>query len=187
MPDEPFFLKFNPYHRPTTLDCGATLPDYRLRFVADAGLDDQKLFAELADDEFVIRASHMERIVDVYNERLNRWERETLQDLVDVVWFTHTFHVTFTHAQKTRLATIKVDWFPIRLPTTHQRLWALVAYDVTMGRTLILLTNAPLHSVNEAVVFTMTGVYGHGLNIAIALIRNKASMLKICGYTRWNA
>jgi hypothetical protein len=126
------------------------LPDYRLRFVADAGLDDQKLFAALADDEFVIRASHLERSVEVYNERLDRWEPESLQDLVDVVWFTHTFHVTFTHARKNRLATIKVGWFPLRLPTTHQRLWALVAYDVTMDRTLVLLTNVPLHSVNDA-------------------------------------
>lgn len=126
------------------------LPDYRLRFVADAGLDDQKLFAALADDEFVIRASHLERIVEVYNERLDRWERESLQDLVDVVCFSHTFHVTFTHARKSRLATIKVGWFPLRLPTTHQRLWALVAYDVTMDRTLVLLTNVPLQSVNAA-------------------------------------
>ena len=30
------------------------LPEYRARYVADAGLDDQKLFAELAQDEFVI-------------------------------------------------------------------------------------------------------------------------------------
>jgi hypothetical protein len=125
------------------------LPDYRLRFVTDAGLDDQKLFAELADDEFVIRASHLERIVEVYNERLDRWERESLQDLVDVVWFTHAFHVSFNHARKTRPATIKVGWFPIRLPTTQQRLWALVAYDVAMDRTLVLLTNVPLHSVKE--------------------------------------
>ena len=126
------------------------LPDYRLRFVTDAGLDDQKLFAELADDEFVIRASHLERVVEVYNERLDRWERESLQDLVDVVWFTHAFHVSFNHARKTRLATIKVGWFPLRLLTTQQRLWALVAYDVAMDRTLVLLTNVPLHSVKEA-------------------------------------
>ncbi len=126
------------------------LPEYRLRFVTDAGLDDQKLFAELADDEFVIRASHLERLVEVYNERLDRWEPESLQDLVDVVWFTHTFHVTFTHARKTRPATIKVGWFPLRLPTTLQRLWALIAYDVAMDRTLVLLTNVPLNSVNEA-------------------------------------
>lgn len=126
------------------------LPEYRARYVADAGLDDQKLFAELAQDEFVIRASHLERLVEVYNERLDRWETETLQDLVKVVLFTHTFHVTFTHARKTRWATIKIGWFRLRLPTTHQLLWALVAYDVALERTLVLLTNVPLDSVKEA-------------------------------------
>lgn len=125
------------------------LPDYRLRFVADAGLDDQKLFKELAKDEFVIRASHLERLVEVYNDRLDRWESESLQDLVDVVPFTHTFYVTFTHARQTRLATINIGWFRLRLPTTHQPLWAVVAYEAALDRTLVLLTNVPLHSVKE--------------------------------------
>jgi hypothetical protein len=39
------------------------LPDYKRRYVGDAGLDDQKLFALLGQDEFVIRASHLERLV----------------------------------------------------------------------------------------------------------------------------
>jgi hypothetical protein len=37
------------------------LPDLRRRYVGDAGLDDQKLFATLSQNEFVIRASHLER------------------------------------------------------------------------------------------------------------------------------
>lgn len=86
------------------------LAGYRLRFVADAGLDDQKFFTQLAQDEFVIRASHLERLVEVYNERLDRWELERLQDLVDVVLFSHTFKVSFTHARKQRLAIINVGW-----------------------------------------------------------------------------
>ena len=126
------------------------LSDDRVRYVADAGLDDQKLFAELADDEFVIRASHLERLVEVYNDRLDRWELEHLQDLVQVVLFTHTFHVTFTHARKNRFATIKIGWLPLRLPTTHQHLWALVAYEEALDRTLVLLTNVPLNSVCQA-------------------------------------
>jgi hypothetical protein len=125
------------------------LPEYRARYVTDAGLDDQKLFAELAQDEFVIRATHLERLVEVYNERLDRWETETLGDLVKVVLFTHTFHVSFTHARKTRWATIKIGWFRFRLPATHQLLWAVVAYEATLDRTLVLLTNVWLHSVKE--------------------------------------
>jgi hypothetical protein len=126
------------------------LSGYRVRYVTDAGLDDQKLFAELADDEFVIRASHLERLVEVYNDRLGRWERESLQALVEVTLFTHTFRVTFTHARKKRRATIKIGWYALRLPKTHQRLWALIAYDPAQDRTLVLLTNVPLDSI-EAV------------------------------------
>lgn len=126
------------------------LPDYPVRYVTDAGLDDQKLFAALADDEFVIRAAHLERLVEVYNDRLDRWELEPLQELVEVVLFTHTFHVTFTHARKKRIAAIKIGWLPLRLPTTHQRLWALVAYEEALDRTLVLLTNVPLTDVQQA-------------------------------------
>lgn len=122
------------------------LTGYRRRFVADAGLDDQKIFAALAQDEFVIRASHLERLVEVYNDRLDRWETESLRDLVDVVLFSHTFRVTFTHARKTRRATLKVGWLPIRLPKTRQQLWLLVAYEAALDRTLVLLTNVPLTS-----------------------------------------
>ena len=96
-----------------------------------------------------LSSSHLERLVEVYNERLGRWETEALQDLVNVVLFTHTFHVTFTHARQTRLATINIGWFRLRLPLTHQPLWAIVAYETALDRTLVLLTNVPLPSVKE--------------------------------------
>ena len=125
------------------------LPQYRVRFVTDAGLDDQKLFAEMADDEFVIRASHLERIVEVYNDRLDCWEQESLQDLVDVTPFSHTFQVSFTHARKKRGAKIKIGWYALRLPQTQQHLWAIIAYEPAKDRSLILLTNVPLHSIDD--------------------------------------
>lgn len=126
------------------------LAGYRRRFVADAGLDDQKIFAALAQDEFVIRASHLERLVEVYNDRLDRWETEALGDLVDVILFSHTFRVTFTHARKTRRATLNIGWLPIRLPKTRQPLWLFVAYEAALARTLVLLTNVPLTSADVA-------------------------------------
>ncbi len=125
------------------------LPDLRRRYVGDAGLDDQKLFASLSQDEFVIRASHLERWVEVYNDRLDRWEVEHLQDLVDTVPFTHTFRVTFTHARKKRRANVKVGWLTLRLPDTHQCLWAVVVYDPPLDRTLVLLTNVPLLTIAD--------------------------------------
>lgn len=125
------------------------LADYKRRYAGNAGLDDQKLFARLSQDEFVIRASHLERLVEVYNDRLDRWETEPLQDLVETLPFSHIFKVTFTHARKDRWATIHIGWLALRLPDTHQRLWAIVAYEPALDRTLVLLTNVPLHSINE--------------------------------------
>ena len=124
-------------------------PDYRLRYVLDAGFDDRKWFAALNDKEFVLRASHLERIIEVYNDRLDRWERETLGDMVDVTLFTHTFFVPFTHARKTRTATIQIGWYLIRLPDTQQHLWVIVAYEAKKDRTLVLLTNVPLHTISQ--------------------------------------
>ena len=59
-------------------------PQYKVRFVGDSGLDDQKMFVQVQTlkQEFVFRVSHLERIVEVYNERLDRWETEALKDLV---------------------------------------------------------------------------------------------------------
>ncbi len=64
--------------------------------------------------------------------------------------------VTFKHAGKTRLATIKVGWLRLRLPETEQELWAVVAeeYDVEdkAVRMLVLLTNVPVVEVATAQV-----------------------------------
>ncbi len=128
----------------------AVFPGQPLRFVADSGLDDQKIFAWIAavDGEFVIRASHLERIVEVANPRLNRWEVEQLQDLVDTVPFVTKWEVAFTHAGKARSATVKVGWLHLRLVETQQELWAVVAEEYDKEdhavRTLVLLTNVPI-------------------------------------------
>jgi hypothetical protein len=97
--------------------------------------------------EFVFRVSHTERIVEVYNERLERWESEPLQDLVDVVPYHVTFQVLFTHAGQSHLDTVQFGWFMVRIPGTTQPLWILVADDLTLNRQLVLITNVPLTSV----------------------------------------
>jgi hypothetical protein len=127
-------------------------PGHRIRFVMDSGGDDQKIFAWLnqPNTEFVITASHLERLIEVHNARLDRWESEALQDLVDTVPWTLTYQALFHHAGRTRLATVQMGWFLIRLPDTHQQLWVLVAHDDLEDRTLTLLTNVPL--LTEAVV-----------------------------------
>lgn len=87
-------------------------PHRRIRFVGDSGLDDQKMFDKVGklEQEFVFRASHLERIVEAYNDRLQRWETESLQGLVDTVPYQATFRVVFTHAGKKRLDIIKLNW-----------------------------------------------------------------------------
>lgn len=127
-------------------------PHSKIRFVGDSGLDDQKIFAQVQNlqREFVFRVSHLERIVEVYNQRLDRWETEALKDLVAVVPYQATFQVLFTHAGQTHLDTVQFGWFEIRLPGTTQSLWILVADDLTLNRQLVLITNVPLVSVQMA-------------------------------------
>ena len=124
-------------------------PQYRIRFVGDAGLDDQKMFDQVGQlkEEFVFRACHLERLVEVYNDRLDRWETECLKDLVDTVPYQATFRVVFTHAGKQHLDTVKLGCLKIRIPGTSQELWVLVADDQTIQRQLVLITNVPLHTV----------------------------------------
>jgi len=124
-------------------------PNYQIRFVGDSGLDDQKMFAQVADlqEEFAFRVSHLERIVEVYNDRLHCWEAEKLQDLVGCVPHQATFEVLFKHAGQERLDTIHFGWFKIRIPDTVRNLWILVADDQTLNRQLVLITNVPLTSV----------------------------------------
>ena len=125
-------------------------PNAKVRFVGDSGLDDQKMFAQVQtlNREFVFRASHLERLVEVYNERLDRWETEVLQDLVEVVPYQITFQVLFTHAGQTHLDKVQFGWFKIRIPGTLQPLWIVVADDLTLNRQLVLITNVPLASVS---------------------------------------
>ncbi len=121
-----------------------------IRFVGDSGLDDQKMFAQIGKlgQEFAVRVSHLERIVEVYNDRLDRWETEKLQDLVESVPHPATFQVRFKHAGETRFDTIHFGWFMVRIPGTQEPLWILVADDETLNRQLVLITNIPLTQVS---------------------------------------
>ena len=123
---------------------------YKVRFVGDSGLDDQKMFAQVQKlkQEFVFRVCHLDRIVEVYNDRLDRWETERLKYLVDSVPYQVTFKVLFTHAGQTRLDTVQLGWFKIRIPDTLEPLWILVADDQTLDRQLVLITNVLLKIVS---------------------------------------
>lgn len=128
-------------------------PKLRIRFVMDSGGDDQKVFGWMnhPNSEFVIVASHLERWVEVYNDRLDRWETEHLQDLVDSLPWMTTYQAVFHHAGKTHLATVQAGWFLIRLPVTHQQLWVLVAHNDLENRNAVLITNVPIRSEANAI------------------------------------
>jgi hypothetical protein len=129
----------------------ALLPDISLRFIGDAGLDDQKIFHQMAlvHADFTIRACH-NRTVEVYNDRLDRWEEELLDDLTASVPLPLKFRVAFTHARKVRHVDIQLGWLMLRLPETYQLLWAVVAHDPDDDHDLVLLTNIPVRTATDA-------------------------------------
>lgn len=134
----------------------ALFPGHRLRFVGDAGLDDQKIFRQVGrvKAEFIIRATS-NRLVEVYNDRLDRWEQELLDDLTSTVPLPLKLQAKFTHARKTRVVDITLGWLKIRIPNTQQVLWALVAHDPDYDRELVLLTNIPIRTpVDAKTVYT---------------------------------
>lgn len=128
----------------------ALFPKQSLRFVGDAGLDDQKVFAQVEriDAQFVIRACH-DRQIEVDNHRLKRWEAATLFDLVATMPFQFEQDVQFTHARQVRSVRMAFGWFKIRLLEMHHVLWVLVAHDFEANHNLILLTNVPLVSPDD--------------------------------------
>jgi hypothetical protein len=131
----------------------ALFPSLPIRFVGDAGLDDQKLFSwvKRADAEFIFRSCY-DRRIEVYNDRLDCWEEELLSDLVATVPLPLELEVKFTHARKVRSAQMALGWLKIRLLDTHQVLWALVAHEKNTDPDddLVLITNVPIETAHDA-------------------------------------
>ncbi len=129
--------------------------EYGVRYVGDSGLDDQKVFGQVerVRAHFIIRACHLNRTVQVYNPRLDRWETESLQAMVNTVPHEGSFEASFNHAGYKWVSIVNLGWLLIRLPDTEHPLWVLVAEDTDEGgreRTLVLLTNVPIHSMEDA-------------------------------------
>jgi hypothetical protein len=88
---------------------------------------------DFVNGEFIFRACH-HRWIEVYNERLDRWEGELLDDLTTTVPLPLKLRVAFTHARKVRVVEMALGWLKIRLPETQQVLWVLVAHDPDLAR-----------------------------------------------------
>jgi hypothetical protein len=131
----------------------ALFPHLLLRFVGDAGLDNQRFFqrVERLHSQFIFRVGHEDRLVDVYHARLQRWEpQEHLAELAASVPWLHRLPVSFQHARTTRCVTVRLGWLQLRIPETHQIVWALVIRDPDRQRRIILLTNIPITNAQDA-------------------------------------
>lgn len=133
--------------------------------LADAGLDDEKMFryAQLCDLEFVIRATK-ERLIEVYNARLERWESAKLLDLAATAAGETSFKTLFTHAGYHIPARVTLDWFRIQIPGQPWDRWIVVARVQKLSRRrnaagewlealpdpLTLITNRPVHTAEQA-------------------------------------
>jgi len=131
----------------------ALVPQAHLHFVGDnSEFDDQKIFAEVGrlHATFTFRVKHWERVVEVYNARLDRWEREKVGDLAATVPLSAHWPVTFRHARRVRQVQIEVGWLQIRLPGSPPVLWLLVAHDPDLDRQLGLIANVPIRNARDA-------------------------------------
>jgi hypothetical protein len=130
----------------------ALFPTHSICFLGDAGLDDQKMFAwvDEVNAHFIFRSCH-ERRIEVYNDRLHRWEEELLSDLVATVPLPLEIEVSFTHARKQRTVKMGLGWLKIRLRDTHQVLWVVVAHRMgSNDDDLVLITNVPINTAHDA-------------------------------------
>jgi len=120
------------------------IPGRKVCLVTDSVLDDQKMFAlaEKYDLECITHATS-ERWVEVYNERLNRWEQEKLMEIAATFPGRLRFKTGFIHAGKLTLAQVTLDWFQMRIPGTTQDLWCIVAETDHFPELLVSITNRP--------------------------------------------
>jgi len=131
----------------------ALFPHAKLRFIGDSGLDDQKVFAWIKQvhAQFIMRSSH-DRRIEVYNDRLDRWENELLSDLVATVPLPLKAKVTFFKARRRPVIDKQLGWLKIRLLDTQQVLWALVIHDPNTRKDVVLLTNIPIQDDEHALL-----------------------------------
>lgn len=132
----------------------ALFPHMPVRLVGDCGLYDQKFYRlgmRLPHTHCIFRAQH-NRWVEVYNERLDRWEREQLFDLAACAYLPLSFQTTFTQTRKERRVTVHLGWFKIRFSDLPEPIWVLIARRSDEEGELVLLTTIPITDADEAML-----------------------------------
>jgi hypothetical protein len=123
----------------------ALLAGHVVRFVADSGFDDQKLFAfiDRRPAQFVIRLCH-DRSIEVRNEPLQRWEPETLLDFSAVLWQPITFMTRLKRHHRWERAKVTLGYQKVRLPGIDLVCWLIVAHTEGFQDPWLLLSNVPI-------------------------------------------
>jgi len=93
--------------------------------VADSGVDEQQLCGQMrqATAAFISRARPLNRSVEVFNDRLERWEPGRLASLVATGPQGFRVHVAVPHARRERTVTIEIGGLQRRLPRQTWPLW----------------------------------------------------------------
>jgi hypothetical protein len=97
-------------------------PDHALCLVGDSGLDDQ----------------------------LERWEDDSVGELIASMPPMLTLEATFQHARTRRTVQVALGWLELRLPGEERSLWLLAIHDPDLDRDIGLLTNRPIRSGQDA-------------------------------------
>jgi hypothetical protein len=162
-----------------------------LRFVGDAGLDDQKIFSQVArvNGQFIFRVSHDNRLVEVFNERLQRWEpQEHLADLAaSVPWSVHLRNrLSARPYQATRdREPGLVTAAPTLQPTEPSGPWSPTIPIGNASLSCSPISRSPTPKTPKPCI--PNGATGPRSSIPTALIRSKGWMLRICASTLSNA
>jgi len=150
----PDFLSQNREVQRAIREVVAGLNGYPVCFVTDSEWDDQAMFAYLeaqVDTAFIIRAKHNRRL-QVYNERLDRWEDEFLWDLRDSMAGQVCRNTYFHHAGRTRVGHSTLDWIQARFAQDGPVYWALIIDTDLFNTPLVLWTNRPIAHAQQALL-----------------------------------
>lgn len=116
-----------------------------VRFLADRGFDDRKMFRFIAKREaqFIFRV-YQNRLIDVWNERLERWEREKLIPIAETLPLVVEIEALFTSRGRRQWATVQLGCQKIRLPKIDLECWLVGAECPIFREPWFLLTNVPI-------------------------------------------
>ncbi len=148
----PDFLSQNREVQRAIREVVAVLNGYSVCFVTDSEWDDQAMFAYLAAQEettFIIRAKYNRRL-QVYNERLDRWENDYLWDLRDSMAGQVCRKTFFRHAGQTRVGRSTLDWIQARFAPDAPTYWAVIIDTDLFNTPLVLWTNRAVSDAEQA-------------------------------------